>query len=50
MPMEGVEHPLNNDDVMDVDLGMDDLNGHIRCCMLGVPLLEYIAVRITYLS
>jgi hypothetical protein len=32
-----------------VDLGTDDLNGHIRCHMLGVPLLEYVAVRITYL-
>jgi hypothetical protein len=49
VPMEGVECPLNNDNAMDVDLGMDDLNGHIRCCMLGVPLLEYVAVRITYL-
>jgi hypothetical protein len=50
MPMEGVECPLNNNDAMDVDLGMDDLNGHIRCRMLGVLLLEYVAVRITYLS
>jgi hypothetical protein len=68
--MEGVEHTLGNnvmmdvdmamedvdslleyyDDKMDVNLNMDDLNRHIRCCMVEVLHLEYIAVRITYLS
>ncbi|KAF9516454.1 hypothetical protein BS47DRAFT_1390706 [Hydnum rufescens UP504] len=51
MPMEDVDSLFEySDDKMDVNLNMDDLNGHIRHSMLEVPSLEYIAVRVTYLS
>ncbi|KAF9513221.1 hypothetical protein BS47DRAFT_1393470 [Hydnum rufescens UP504] len=47
--VDGVERALNHDDTMDVDLDTDDLNERIRHHMLRVPLLEFVAVRITYL-
>ncbi|KAF9508081.1 hypothetical protein BS47DRAFT_1398055 [Hydnum rufescens UP504] len=50
MAVDSVEHALNHDDAMDVDLDTDDLNERIRHRMLRVPLLEFVAVRITYLS
>ncbi|KAF9508628.1 hypothetical protein BS47DRAFT_1365793 [Hydnum rufescens UP504] len=51
VPMEDADSLFEYfDDEMDVNLNMDDLNRHIRRSMLEVPSLEYIAMRVTYLS
>ncbi|KAF9516805.1 hypothetical protein BS47DRAFT_1390395 [Hydnum rufescens UP504] len=49
-PMEDADSLFKySDDEMDVNLNMDDLNRCIRCSMLEVPSLEYVAMRVTYL-